>query len=140
MATLVLHAIAASLIVLLVVASIVLLLILIQRWHRFSPERKRAIHIWTVMIMGGAYFLGAWDDLVQGSTSFSTAFICLCFTAMMVNFLRQRPKPQPWEQAPPNVVLSSLWELASTRYRVGAAVIVALGLSAGIGLLALAAL
>ena len=125
----------AVLLILVVIASI---LLPIQNWHRFSPRRKRAISLWAFMITGSAYFLLAWDDLVQGLASFSTAFICLCFAAMMANFLRQRPKPQPWEQSFPATVQQSLWEQASPRYRIGVTVIIALGFSAGVGMLALA--
>ncbi|HEX7102615.1 MAG TPA: hypothetical protein VF201_08235 [Nitrolancea sp.] len=130
--------IAGGIAVLLILMVIAAILLLIQHWHRFSPRRKRAIHIWAMMIGGGAYFLGTWGELVQGSASFSRAVICLCFVAMMVNFLRQRPTPQPWGQASSATIQQSFWEQASARYRVGAAAIIALGFSAGAGMLALA--
>jgi hypothetical protein len=137
-ANLVLHAVTAGLIVLLVVSSIVGILVLIQHWHRVTPERKRGTRRWLLTVGLCAIAIASWGELVSGSTSLSSAFVCLGITFSYASALWRHRKPSAWEQTPPNGVFPSLWELASRRYRVGVTAIIALTLSAGVGMLAVA--
>jgi hypothetical protein len=134
------HTIGIGLLALLILSLIVGFMVLIQRWHRFSRERRETIRRWVMTVGFGAYALFSWNDLVHGSASFSTALLCIFFASTFANYLRYRPKPNPWDHEPPATEWPSPWEIASTRNRVAASTIVALGLSAGVGMLALLAL